>query len=191
MNEEVKCEVLAMLKQWWIGKHISTEQLKARVVMLFKKGDTSNLSNYRPIALLNAIYKIIASIIQKRLAETLDPKLQKTQYGFRKQKSTSHAIHIIRRIIDMGERKKSDTRTTRNNPTTLLLLDWEKAFDKVSQEGLFEAMSRMNIDEKIIRLTKQLYKNLSFYVEMVGKQSGWKNRKQESDKDAPYHHIFS
>ena len=58
----------------------------------------------------------------------------------------------------MGERKKSDTRKIRHNPVTLLLLDWEKAFDKIDQTALFEAMERMNIDSKLIRLTKQLYK---------------------------------
>ena len=69
-------------------------------------------------------------------------------------------------MIDLGERKKSDTRQIRHNPITLLLVDWEKAFDKIGQDGLFEAMERMNIDQKLIRLTKQLYKNPEFFVEM-------------------------
>ena len=76
--------------------------------MIFKKGDTSNLNNDRPIALLSSIYKIIASIVQKRIAEKLDGKLQRTQYGFRKEKSTAQAIHIIRRIRDIGERANEE-----------------------------------------------------------------------------------
>ena len=35
----------------------------------------------------------------------------------------------------------------------------EKAFDKIDQTALFEAMERMNIDPKLINITKELYKN--------------------------------
>ena len=62
---------------------------------------------------------------------------------------------------------------TTTHPLHLLFLDWEKAFDKVNQDGLMEAMERMNVDPKLIRLTKQLYKNPTFQVELDGKTSDW------------------
>ena len=64
----------------------------------------------------------------------------------------------------------------RHNPIALLLVDWEKAFGNLDQEGLFEAMDRMNIDPKLVRPTKQLYKNQEFYVEMDGHASSWKKQ---------------
>ena len=72
------------------------------------------------------MYKIFTAIIQRRLAEYIDPYLQKTQYGFRKNKSAAHAIHIIRRIMDVGYRAGQNL--------SMVLLDWEKAFDKVDHE---------------------------------------------------------
>ena len=42
---------------------------EANAASLFKKGDTQKLASYRPIALLNYTYKILASVIQQRLAE--------------------------------------------------------------------------------------------------------------------------
>ena len=86
MDDESLQKIIDLLNEWLENEDIPEKTLEARVVLILKKGDTSDLSNYRPIALLNSIYKIIASIIQKRLSETLDPKLQKTQYGFRKKK---------------------------------------------------------------------------------------------------------
>ena len=76
----------------------------------------------------------------------------------------------------MGERKKSDKRKQREHNIKLVLLDWEKAFDKVDQEALFEAMERMGIDDKFIRLTKQLYNNPTFKVEMGHQTSDWKKQ---------------
>ena len=60
---------------------------------MYKKGDTSKMDNYRPISLLNSIYKIFAAIVHNRLADKLDKYLQKTQYGFRKGR-TADAIHV-------------------------------------------------------------------------------------------------
>ena len=124
--------------------------MQARIVLIFKRGDTSDLDNFRPISLLNASYKIFAAIIQKRISKTIDPFLQKTQYGFRKDKSTAQAIHIIRRILDTGERAGIGI--------NVVLLDWEKTFDKITHEGLHSALERMDIDPKLRNLIKQLYK---------------------------------
>ena len=92
-------------------------------MLIYKKGDTNLCENYRPISLLNTIYKIVAAAIQRRLEKGIEQHLQKTQYGFRKRRGTADALYNIRRIITAGE-------STQTN-TFLLLLDWEKAFDKI------------------------------------------------------------
>ena len=44
------------------------EQLElANVVTLYKKGNVEDPGNYRPISLLQSVYKIYASLIQVRL----------------------------------------------------------------------------------------------------------------------------
>ena len=44
-----------------------------------------------------------------------------------------------------------------NTRTLLVLLDCEKAFDKVDQEQLLKALGRMRIEPKIINLVKAMY----------------------------------
>ena len=75
----------------------------AELVTLYKKGNVEDPANYRPIALLNTIYTIYASIIQIRLATGLDDVLWETQYGFRKKRSTSQPLFITRRLQDQAE----------------------------------------------------------------------------------------
>ena len=155
--------LLELLNQWLEEEYIEEEMLLSKVVLIFKKGDSANLENYRPISLLNSFYKIFAALIQKRLANTLDPYLLKTQYGFRKNKSTSDAIHCIRRAMEYGERT--------GNKEILVLLDWEKAFDKITHEALHQAMARMNVHIKYRNIIKQIYKNPKFYITMEGQKS--------------------
>ena len=44
----------------------------ARLAIIYKKGGTDLPQNYRPIALLSVIYKLLASIIQKRISSKMD-----------------------------------------------------------------------------------------------------------------------
>ena len=41
----------------------------------------------------------------------------------------------------------------------MVLLDWEKAFDKIDRGTLFEALERMSLHPKIINIIKSIYKD--------------------------------
>jgi hypothetical protein len=72
------------------------ERLKfSEVRPLFKKGDITAFSNYRPISLLNSFSKITEKIICKRLYNYLNDNniLVGDQYGFREKLSTETAIY--------------------------------------------------------------------------------------------------
>ena len=107
-----------MMNDWWNGAEISAAVTQAKVILLHKKGDKNNLSNYRPISLLNTNYNIFTAIIQKRLADGLDKHLQATQFRFRRKTGTAQALHYVRRIVKRGERTR--------NKTLFVLFDWEK-----------------------------------------------------------------
>ena len=47
---------------------------------------------------------------------------------------------------------------------TMIFLDWEKAFDKVYQDELVNAVRRMNIPEKMLRALKTFYENPRFRI---------------------------
>jgi len=158
-----KIYILNIINKWWIEEKINEEELMAHVVMIFKKGDTSDLTNYRPISLLNTLYKLLAGMLQKRIEKEVDQYIQPNQYGFRKGKSTTDAVHAIRRVMEYGEKT--------GNREILVLLDWEKAFDKVTHEALFTALERIGIDPKYIRIIKEIYKNPLFNVKFEGQTS--------------------
>ena len=95
--------IRTIINAWWAGTPVPDSVTQAQVILLYKKGDKTDLSNYRPISLLNSIYKVYTAIIQQRIADALDHHLQPTQYGFRRKKGTADALHHVRRVMEKGE----------------------------------------------------------------------------------------
>ena len=52
-------------EEGWRNENIPGEALEARVALIFKKGESSKRSNYRPISLMNSIYKVMAAVLQQ------------------------------------------------------------------------------------------------------------------------------
>ena len=103
--------------------------------------------------------------MQARVAEKLDRHLTRTQYGFRKKRGTADALQYVRRMIVKGEMTRSKT--------LLVLLDLEKAFDRVLHRKLGEALLRMGIPHKIKQVIQAMYHHPTFCVDMDGQRSEW------------------
>ena len=107
-----------------ITDHIPFHWLKAKMFLLYKKGDPHNPINYRPIALLNTLYKIIASYGAQTLTyyTTTYHLTNKTQYGrLPNHRTTDHIYTMIANLSlhpDMYH----------------LYLDLNKAFNSVPPE---------------------------------------------------------
>ena len=83
MNNVNKSWFLRLLNFWWDNKVAPNELFFARVVPVYKKGDTDEPSNYRSISLWNSFYKSYMILIRKHLQTVLEDVLTKTQFGFR------------------------------------------------------------------------------------------------------------
>ena len=177
LDEENLNEIAKILTNYWQQERVPDEMTKARVVSLYKKGNPRMQSNYRPISLLNAMYKIYAKIVKYRMATIIDGYITETQYGFRKSRSTAQAIHVVRRIADYAEMGCTEM--------NMLLLDWEKAFDRVYHEKLLESLRRLRIPEKIVKVVESLYENPEFIVEINGAQSNTKKQKRGIRQGCP------
>ena len=77
---------------------IVPDELKiAHVIPLFKSGDRSLFTNYRPVSVLPAFSKIFERAIYNHLLSYLDKHkvLSNSQFGLRKKHSTEYALTLF------------------------------------------------------------------------------------------------
>ena len=68
------------------------------IKVIHKKGDVENMSNYRPICSLLALYKLFSTILHGRFSPVLDQKQAEDQAGFRKSYQTTDHLATYRFI---------------------------------------------------------------------------------------------
>lgn len=102
----------------------------ANVTAIFKKGDTSLPSNYRPISLISCVGKVMERVIYKHVYNHLQKHklIYEYQSGFLPKNSTVHQlIELYNSIVNALEKKEI---------SCFVFCDFSKAFDKVWHKGL-------------------------------------------------------
>ena len=114
----------------------------ANVTPVFKSGDRSVMDNYRPISVLPVLAKIIKRVVHRQLSDYLEENclLSPNQFGFRKGRSTHHAVTYfsdhIRNCMDKGK----------YCGTVFIALN--KAFDTVDHGRLLSKLPFYGIKDK-------------------------------------------
>ena len=122
-------------------KHgVFPEKLKiARVTPVFKTGEKSTVSNYRPISILPCFSKLLERIMYNRLYVYLQKNniLHEKQFGFQSNHSTDHAIsQLISEILHSFDENKF---------TLGVFIDLSKAFDTVNHQILIRKLDHYGI----------------------------------------------
>ena len=86
-GECLEREIHEIISQVWSTENMPDRWNKALICPLHKKGDTTKCENYRGIALLDQVYKIMAAIIKDRLNEILAKEVGEYQCGFLQHRS--------------------------------------------------------------------------------------------------------
>ncbi|CAG4944708.1 unnamed protein product [Colias eurytheme] len=121
------------------------------IVLIYKKGNPLELSNYRPISLLPSAYKLFSSIILNRIANKINLTQPVEQAGFCSGFSTIDHIHTVEQLIQKYEEY--------NMPLYIACIDYSKAFDSISHNSIWNALRTSNVEDKYINIIKCIYSN--------------------------------
>jgi hypothetical protein len=111
----------------------------ALVLPVYKKGERTDRSNYRPISLVLALSKVMEILMYNRLNQHLNTNdiIAPEQYGFRRGKNIDNAIFTLTNTIVNAINKKQ--------VIAGLFCDLSKAFDSVNHSILLSKLTHYGV----------------------------------------------
>ncbi|TKR57766.1 hypothetical protein L596_030422 [Steinernema carpocapsae] len=122
------------------------------------KGDHLDLKNYRPISLLPTIYKVLSRVISARIDRTLDEAQPIEQAGFRKNCSTAEHLQAVNQLLEKAREYRV--------PIFMVFIDFEKAFDSVESNAIWNAAQRQGVHPKLLKLLRNIYSQATSKIQV-------------------------
>ena len=138
--EIIKGEIMDMFVEFYDGK-LDLKRLNYGTITLLQKTKEANkIQQYRPICLLNVIYKIFTKVLMMRLETIMRKIINKSQNAFIKGRNIMDGIMCLHEILH-------DTKLRKENGV-VLKLDFEKAYDKISWKFLKRCFEQRGFDKR-------------------------------------------
>jgi hypothetical protein len=115
----------------------------ATIKLIPKKGDYSNLKNWRPISLLSNLYKILSRAITARLNKVNNRVCSRAQKGYNSQRYVQEVLINVCETIKYC--KENGTRAG------VLAVDMAKAFDTLDHRFIFQVYKFFGLGDNIIK----------------------------------------
>ena len=130
-----------------------------------KKGDRHQPSNYRPVSLTSVVCKVLEHMVHSSIMTHFDRWniLSDSQHGFRKRRSCE--TQLIETIDDIA-RHLSD-----GSQVDVILLDFEKAFDKLPHSRLLNKLDFYGVRGNINRWIRAFLSHRKQQVVLEGVKS--------------------
>ena len=166
IGSEKLAPALVKLYQYSIDTgEVPQEWRDANVVPIFKKGDRHQPSNYRPVSLTSVVCKVLEHIVHSSIMSHFDRWniLSDSQHGFRKRRSCE--TQLIETINDIAKHLSDGSQVD------VILLDFEKAFDKVPHSRLLNKLDFYGVRGNINSWIKAFHSQRKQQVVLEGVKS--------------------
>jgi hypothetical protein len=138
---------------------------KANVAPVFKAGDRTDVTNYRPISLLPLISKLFEKLVHSHVFNHVKMYINDCQHGFVKGRSTQTNLACYVDFIS----ESMDSRTQVDSVYT----DFSKAFDTVSHRLLIHKMSSYGFNGSMLQWLDSYLSRRYQRVVINGISSSW------------------
>lgn len=163
---------------------------KQSVTSLMGKQDRDplNISNWRPLSLLNTDYKLFARVLASRLHHTASYLLSHNQKGFMKKRSISDNLLNLLSVVEYCNSTGHDS--------LLISVDFHSAFDSCSWKAIKEVLNAYGYPEKFIDMIMICYTDIKTAVMNNNVWSRWILQKSGVKQGCPlsgllFNHLIS
>ena len=142
------------------------EELKIGCITpVFKKGDKTEVSSYRPVCSLSSFSKIFERIVYNRMLKFIEKHeiLSKSQFGFRKNVNTETALINFIDFVHKGLTAKHNVGT--------VFMDLSKAFDVMDHNILETKLKHYGFRGTFLKILMSFVRNRKYFVNVNGMNS--------------------
>jgi hypothetical protein len=132
--ELVKPEILAMFKDWHLGKLDLFRLNFSLLTLIPKEPDARTIHKFMPIALTNCSFKIFSKGVTNRLGVVSEELIAPNQTAFIRGRFILESVVSAHEIIHDDVQKRESG--------FIFKLEYEKAFDKVDRSFLMKMMAQ-------------------------------------------------
>jgi hypothetical protein len=178
--ETMKGDLMALFKDFQDG-NLPLYHLNFRTIILLpKKEDAVHIQQYRPICLLNVIFKIFTKVGTNRVTKVAHLVVRPTQTAFMPGRHILEGVLVLHETIHELHHKNLDG--------VLLKIDFEKAYDKVNWDFLQHAMRMKGFDSKWCKWVQEFVSRDSVGIHVnddIGRYLQTKKRLRQGDPLSP------
>lgn len=143
---------------------IPPEMKRTKVVAILKPGKSDDIAaNFRPIAMLSIMYKLLERLIYNRIQSIIDSKLPDDQAGFRQNRSCCDQVMALTTYKENGFEK--------GLKTAVVLIDLSSAYDTVWRLGLLYKLIKTIPCDSFMSLINEMLSNREFVVHVNNETS--------------------
>ena len=161
--EDIEFDVFNFVSETIQEAAIHEELNISKIALLPKSEDRQKIQNFRPISLLNTLYKVVAKVYANRMKPILHHWILPSQTGFVPNRCILDNIFLAFEAIEWALENQQNL--------SMLLLDFEKAYDRVSWTFLKRTMERMGFSMTWINQVMSLNMNAAAAIIVNGEQT--------------------
>ena len=144
---------------------VATGLEKVSFILIAKKGNAKECSNYHTVALISHAIKVMLKILQARLQQYVNCDLPDVQAGFRKARGTRDQIANIGWIIKKAKEF--------HKIIYFCFTDFAKPFDSVDHNKLWKILKEMRIPDHLTCLLRNLFAGQAAGVRTGHRTTDW------------------
>lgn len=164
--EDIKDMLFDSYQESIIKKEMSTSQKQSFIKLIDKKGkDKLLVKNWRPLNIINFDIKLWAKTLVLRMIPLLNKLIKSDQTAYIRGRFIGEGTKVIEGIIEYLK--------GRDEEGYLLAIDFEKAFDSLEWNFLWNALDAFGFPSEFIQLLKLLYNNVEACVINGGTTSSY------------------
>ena len=159
-------ELMQLMDDFYAGRCQIERLNKVHIVLLPKTPGAEMIGDFRPIALSNSIYLIIAKVLANRLREVMDSLISPLQSAFIPGRQMIDSIVTAEEIVAAWRRSGTSG--------FLWKVDFAKAYDSIDWRYLWNVLRRRGFSEIWVRWIQLCVTTSSCSVLVNGRpQGGW------------------